>query len=101
VLEVVSMTSQPVGSLAARGYSGTSYVMADAGIGQHSAGGFVVLREVGDGTWQLVGEAGRRPGLRAAASRVQAVQDVEAGAGIAGQAYAVVLRSEWRVAQPL
>jgi hypothetical protein len=53
---------------------------------------------VGNGSWELVGEADRRPGLRAEAARAQAVQDVMGGTG-GGAVYAVVLCSEWRVAQ--
>jgi hypothetical protein len=74
--------------------------MAEPGIGHRSAGGFVVLREAGNGAWALVGEADRRPGPRAGAARAQAVQDVVGGTG-GGDVYAVVLRSEWRMAQRL
>jgi hypothetical protein len=58
----------------------------------------VVLREVADGIWHIVGDADRRPGLRAAAARAQAVQDVTDGTAGPGEVYAVVLRSEWRTA---
>ncbi|HZO62890.1 MAG TPA: hypothetical protein VFB35_07900 [Gaiellaceae bacterium] len=60
--------------------------------------GFVVLREVGAGEWQLVGEAERRPGLSARAARSQAILDATGGTARAGEVYAAVLRSEWRVA---
>jgi hypothetical protein len=60
----------------------------------------VVLREVGGGHWQVVGEADRRPGLSAGAARVQAVRDATGGAA-AAETYAVVLRGESRVAQQL
>lgn len=75
--------------------------MAEARGGRRSAGGFVVLREVGAARWRVVGEAERRPGLRSAAARAQAVQDVTGGAAAPGERYAVVLRSEWRVARRL
>lgn len=72
--------------------------MTEPAARQPSAGGFVVLREAGDGIWQFVGNADRRPGLRAEAARAQAVQDVTDGTATAGEVYAVVLRSEWRTA---
>jgi hypothetical protein len=60
--------------------------------------GFVVLRQVGKDTWRLVGEAARRPGLTARAARAQAIQDATGGKAKPGDAYRVVLRSEWRIA---
>jgi len=60
-----------------------------------------VLRDLGDGRWRVVGEADRRPGLVAGTARAQAVRDVTGGEPDEGADYAVVLRSEWRVAQRL
>jgi hypothetical protein len=60
--------------------------------------GFVVLRQVGDDTWQLVGEVPRRAGLPARKARAQAVLDATGGVAAAGDRYAAVLRSEWRIA---
>ena len=60
--------------------------------------GYVVLRQVGDDRWQLVGEADRRPGLTARKARAQAIQDATGGAARTDEVYAAVLRSEWRVA---
>jgi sarcosine oxidase gamma subunit len=60
--------------------------------------GYVVLRQVGPDQWQLVGEAGRRPGLTARKARAQAIADATAGKAEAGDVYAAVLRSEWRIA---
>ena len=73
--------------------------MAETGGGQRSAGGYVVLRDVGEGRWRVVGESDRRPGLRSDAARLQAVQDVTGGTAGAGEVYAVVLRGEWQLAQ--
>jgi hypothetical protein len=61
-----------------------------------SAPGFVVLREVGNGRWELLGEVPRRRGLPARAARSRAIVDAKAKAG---EVYAAVLRSEWRIAQ--
>jgi hypothetical protein len=67
--------------------------------GQRAVGpGFVVLRQVAEGQWQLLGEAPRKPGLPARAARSQAILDVTKGTAAAGEVYAAVLRSEWRVA---
>lgn len=74
--------------------------MADPG-GFRGAAGYVVLRQVEDGHWYVVGDVDRRPGLTARASRVQAVQDATEGTAQDGEVYAAVPRSEWRVAQQL
>ena len=63
-----------------------------------SAPGFVVLRQVGKDQWQLVGEVRRRQGLPARAARTQAILDATNGEAKAGEAYAAILRSEWRIA---
>lgn len=63
-----------------------------------SAPGFVVFRRVSDDQWQLVGEAARRPGQTARKARAQAIQDATGGKAAAGEVYAAVLRSEWRIA---
>jgi hypothetical protein len=63
-----------------------------------SAPGFVVLRRVGRDRWQLLGEVARVRGLPARAARTRAILDATGGAAKAGEVYAAVLRSEWRVA---
>jgi hypothetical protein len=64
-----------------------------------SAPGFVVLRELGDGKWKLLGEVPRRRGLPARAARSRAILDATGGEAKSGEVYAAVLRSEWRIAQ--
>jgi len=61
------------------------------------APGFVVLHEEGDGRWTLLGEVPRRRGLTARAARTRAIMDATGGAAKAGERYAAILRSEWRV----
>ncbi len=63
-----------------------------------AAPGFVVLRRVADGRWQMLGEVRRRQGLPARAARSQAILDATNGTARAGEIYAAVLRSEWRIA---
>jgi hypothetical protein len=63
-----------------------------------TAPGFVVLRQVGKDTWELLGEVPRKRGLPARAARTQAVLDATNGAASSGEVYAAVLRSEWRIA---
>jgi hypothetical protein len=63
-----------------------------------TAPGFVVLRRVGENRWKLLGEFERKPGLTARAARSQAILDATHGDAKAGEVYAAVLRSEWRVA---
>jgi hypothetical protein len=60
--------------------------------------GFVVLHEVREGEWKLLGEFERKAGMTAQAARAQAILDATRGRAKAGEAYAAVLRSEWRVA---
>jgi hypothetical protein len=64
-----------------------------------SAPGFVVLRQVDENRWDLLGEFERKPGMTARAARSQAIQDATEGRAKAGEVYAAVLRSEWRVAK--
>jgi hypothetical protein len=63
-----------------------------------SAGGYIVLQRVGDDLWQVRGEVKRRPGLPARRSRAQAVLDVVGRDAEAEEVFAVLPRSEWRVA---
>jgi hypothetical protein len=58
---------------------------------------YVVLRQIGKSEYQLVGEVDRRPGLIARAARAQAIVDATGGKAIAGEVYAAILRSEWRI----
>ena len=64
-----------------------------------AAPGFVVLRELPDGRWEMLGEVPRRRGLPARAARSRAILDATDGNAKAGEVYAAVLRSEWRIAQ--
>jgi hypothetical protein len=66
---------------------------------KRTAPGFVVLRQVGENRWELLGEFERKPGMTARAARSQAIRDATEGRAKAGEVYAAVLRSEWRVAQ--
>jgi hypothetical protein len=59
--------------------------------------GYVVLRQVGERQWEMVGEARRKPGLTARAARAQAIRDAVGGEVAPADVYVAVLRSEWRV----
>ena len=63
-----------------------------------SKSGYVVFREVSPGRWELVGEAERRPGLTAKKARAEAIADATGGKAKQDEAYAAVLKSEWRIA---
>ena len=63
-----------------------------------SAPGFVILHQTQAGRWQMLGEVARTRGLTARAARSQAILDATKGAARAGEIYAAVLRSEWRIA---
>ncbi len=75
--------------------------MPDSGERSASAAGYIVLREAEPGHWHVVGEVDRRPGLTARLSRVQAIADVTNETADPRDHYAVLPRSEWRVAQQL
>jgi hypothetical protein len=60
---------------------------------------FVVLRRAADGRWELLGEVARQRGLTARAARAAAIAEASGGTARPGEAYAAVLRSEWRVAR--
>jgi hypothetical protein len=59
---------------------------------------FVVLQQLADGRWKLLGEFDRKPGMTAKKARSQAILEATEGKAKAGEVYAAVLRSEWRVA---
>jgi hypothetical protein len=61
--------------------------------------GFVVLRQTPAGHWRVLGEVRRKPGLTAQAARTAAIMEATEGKAKAGEIYAAVLRSEWRIAQ--
>lgn len=61
------------------------------------AGRYVVLQELKPEEWRVLGEVGRRPGLPARKSRAQAVRDVLGREPRAGETFAVLPRSEWRL----
>ena len=58
----------------------------------------MVLRQVGKGTWRVVGEVDRQPGLTARAARARAIQNATGGRAKASEVYRAVLRSEWPIA---
>ena len=62
---------------------------------------YVVLREIGRGTWRVVGEAERRPGRTAKQARADAIEDATRGRAKPKGRYRAVLRSEWKIAAEL
>jgi hypothetical protein len=72
--------------------------VTDRTTGKPSQQAFVVLRQVGGGEWQLLGEVPRKRGLPARAARTQAILDATGGSARGGEVYAAVLRSEWKLA---
>jgi hypothetical protein len=61
--------------------------------------GFVVLRRLSEGKWEVLGEVERTNGLTARAARARAIQMATRGTARAGEVYAAILRSEWKVSQ--
>ena len=62
-----------------------------------NAGGYVVLQQLAAGTWRVLGDVDRRPGLPARRSRAQAVRDALGREPADGEVFAVLPRSEWRL----
>jgi hypothetical protein len=60
-------------------------------------GGYVVLAQVSETDWRVLGEIARRPGMPARKGRAQAVRDVLGREPRDGEVFAVLPRSEWRV----
>jgi hypothetical protein len=58
---------------------------------------YMVLREIAEDTWEVVGEVARRPGLPARRGRAKAVEDALGHPVAEGERFAVIPRSEWRV----
>ena len=63
-----------------------------------STPGFVILRQLPNGQWLLLGEVPRKRGLTARAARSQAILDATQGTAKRDEVYAAILRSEWRIA---
>jgi hypothetical protein len=63
-----------------------------------SRGGYVVLKRLKDDDWRVLGDVDRQPGLPARRSRAQAVRDVLGREPTRQEAFAVLPRSEWRLA---
>jgi hypothetical protein len=61
-------------------------------------GAYVVFQRVSEREWNVLGEADRRPGLPARKSRAQAVRDILGREPAEGETFAVLPRSEWRLA---
>jgi len=59
---------------------------------------YIVLRETADNTWQLVAEVPRRPGVPARRSRAEAIEEALGHPRPENTRFAVLPRSEWRLA---
>ena len=64
-----------------------------------TAGTYVVFQQFGENEWRVIGETGRRPGLPARKSRAQAIRDALGREPFTNETFAVLQRSEWRVAR--
>ena len=63
-----------------------------------TAGTYVVFQQFGENDWRVIGEIRRRPGLPARKSRAQAIRDVLGREPFTNETFAVLQRSEWRIA---
>ena len=60
--------------------------------------GYIVLQRLEGDDWRVLGDVDRQPGLPAHRSRAQAVRDVLRREPTRDEAFAVLPRSEWRLA---
>jgi hypothetical protein len=60
--------------------------------------GYIVLQRLEGDDWRVLGDVDRQPGLPARRSRAQAVRDVLGREPTRDEAFAVLPRSEWRLA---
>jgi hypothetical protein len=60
---------------------------------------YVVFQQVGENDWRVIGETPRRPGMPARRSRAQAIRDALGREPFTNETFAVLQRSEWRVAR--
>jgi len=63
-----------------------------------SRGGYVVLRRLRGDDWRVLGDVDRQPGMPARKARAQAVRDVLGREPTRHEAFAVLPRSEWKLA---
>jgi hypothetical protein len=63
-----------------------------------SRSGYIVLQQLEGDDWRVLGDVDRQPGLPARRSRAQAVRDVLGREPTRDEAFAVLPRSEWRLA---
>jgi hypothetical protein len=60
--------------------------------------GYVVVEEVGEDHWRLIGDADRAPGAPAAKARALAIQEAAGGQVEPGRDDRAILLSEWKIA---
>jgi len=58
---------------------------------------YLVFQQMPDGNWKMLGEVARKPGMPARKSRTHAIMEATGGAARAGETYAAIIRSEWKV----
>jgi len=63
-----------------------------------SRGGYIVLQRLRRDDWRVLGDVDRQPGMPARKARAQAVRDVLGREPTRHEAFAVLPRSEWKLA---
>ena len=58
---------------------------------------YLVFQQQSDGSWKMLGEVKRKPGLPARKARTQAILDATNGRANSAETYAAIIRSEWKV----
>jgi hypothetical protein len=60
--------------------------------------GYIVLKQIGEDRWRVIGDVDRKPGTPAARARALAIEESAGGKVKPGDVYRAILRSEWTIA---
>jgi hypothetical protein len=60
--------------------------------------GYIVLKQIGEDRWRVIGDVDRKPGTPSARARAQAIEESTGGKVKPGDVYRAILRSEWKIA---
>jgi hypothetical protein len=76
----------------------TGSVRGSLGIMGRRKPGYIVLKQIGEDRWRVIGDVDRKPGTAAARARALAIEESTGGKVKPGDVYRAILRSEWKIA---
>ena len=60
--------------------------------------GYIVLKQIDEDRWRVIGDVDRKPGTPSARARAQAIEESTGGKVKPDDVYRAILRSEWKIA---